>query len=136
MKTPSNAGGDASLGWFATLGTSLISDKLVFNATLDGPFTATDGSVSQADYPHLRGVLRLDEIPNFPIFLDASYEKYFLGKDKPLFEDLIDPNEAVVGMSVNYKTGTSVLTMRYDASWDPATSKFNVRSSLQAALKF
>jgi hypothetical protein len=136
MKTASNTGGDASLGWFASLGTSLIADKLVFNATLDGPFKATAGSDSQADYPHLRGVLRLDEIPDFPIFLDASYEKYFLGKSKPFFEDLVDPNEAVVGMSVNYKTGTSVLTMRYDASWDPALGKFKVRSSLQAAMKF
>lgn len=134
MQDDANTEGSGNVGWFTSLGTSLISDKLVFSVTLDGPFQKN--GESQADYPHLRGVLRLDELPNFPIFFDASYEKYNIGKANPFFQDLVDPTDAVVGMSINYKTGTSVLTIMYDASWDPAAAKFNVRSSLQAAMKF
>jgi hypothetical protein len=131
------AGKEMRAGWFASLGTSLFDDVLSFKASIDGPFPkASAGSGSQADYPHLRGVLRLDQLGNFPFFFDASYEKYKLGANGGFFEELVDPSDAVIGLSLNYKTGASVLTLMYDAKWDPADSKFIVTSSLQASMKF
>jgi hypothetical protein len=126
-------------GWFATLGTSLFKDIFVFNMNLDGPFKAPvidPLATNQSDYPHLRGVVRLNQVGSFPFFFDASYDKYFIGAVKGFFDDLVDPTSAVIGLDLNYKTGASVLTLAYDAKWDPTAKKFNVTSSLQASMKF
>jgi hypothetical protein len=128
-------------GWYATLGTSLFSDILVFKATMDGPFKGTgvaplSSNPSQTDYPHLRGVLAVNEIPKIPFYLDAFYDKYYIGAVSGFFKDLVDPADAVVGLNLNYKTGASVLTLAYNAKWDPAAKVFNVTSSLQASMKF
>jgi hypothetical protein len=132
-----DAGSGTYAGWFASLGTSLFDDVLSFKASVDGPFAAApSGSTAQVDYPHLRGVLRLDQLGNFPFFFDASYEKYRLGAEDGVFQDLVDPTDAVIGLSLNYKTGASVLTLKYDAKWDPAAGEFIVTSSLQASMKF
>ena len=134
-----------SPSWLASLGTSLFADILVFNATLDGPFKAAgvvgeaaiaNGTASQADYPHLRAVLLLNQIPRFPFYFDASYEKSYIGAIKDFFSDLVDPTDAVIGLDVNYQTGASVLTLSYNAQWDPTTGTFVVTSSLQASVKF
>jgi hypothetical protein len=133
-------GSGVSTGWYASLGTSLLKDKLVFNAALDGPFRASGTTLAsdpaQTDYPHLRSVLSLGEIPGFPFFFDASYEKYLLGARNGFFPDLVDPTDAVIGLAVNYRTGASVLTMLYNAQWDPTAGKFDVMSSLQASVQF
>lgn len=132
-----DAGSDFYTGWLASLGASLSDDLLVFKVTLDGPFKAApSGSKDQVDYPHLRSVLRLDQLGSFPFFFDASYEKYKLGAEYGFFRDLVDPTDAVIGLAVNYKTGASVLTLSYDAKWDPAAEEFVVTSSLQASMKF
>ena len=108
---------------------------------MDGPFTvkgvaAIPSSANQVDYPHLRGVLRLNEIKSFPFFFDASYDKYLIGAKTGFFQDLVDPTDAVIGLNVNYKTGASVLTLAYNAKWNPLTSQFDVTSSLQVSMKF
>jgi hypothetical protein len=124
-------------GWYAMLGTSLFTDKLVFNVALDGPFAAIPATLgNQTDYPHLRSVLRLNEFDKFPFFFDASYDKYMIGSKTGFFPDLVDPTDAVIGLNVNYKTGASVLTLAYNAKWNPVTSQFDVTSSLQASVKF
>ena len=141
MQDDSNTGGSSYAGWYASLGTSLFGDKFIFNLALDGPF-ASKGKVSdidnaeQNDYPHLRGVLALGEIPMLPVFFDASYEKYLIGAESGFFQDLVDPTDAVVGLDVNYRTGASVLTLAYNAKWNPATGQFDVTSSLRASMKF
>jgi hypothetical protein len=126
-------------GWYASLGTSLFADKLLFTTALDGPFKAAGKGASdpaQTDYPHLRSVLALGEIPGIPFFFDASYEKYLIGAKAGFFKDLVDPTDAVIGLDVNYKTGASVLTLAYNAKWNPATEAFEVTSSLQASVRF
>jgi hypothetical protein len=126
-------------GWYASLGISLLTDKLVFTNSLDGPFKASGPGATnpaQTDYPHLRSVLALGELPGFPFFFDASYEKYLLGAKDGFFPDLVDPTDAIIGLDVNYRTGASVLTLAYNAQWDPNTGKFNVTSSLQASVRF
>ncbi len=135
MQLPAGSGTYA--GWFASLGTSLFENVLVFKTSMDGPFAAApSGSTDQTDYPHLRAILRLDQLGTFPFFFDASYEKYKLGATKGFFGDMVDPTDAVIGLSINYKTGASVLTLRYDAKWDPQANEFVVTSSLQASMKF
>jgi len=39
-------------------------------------------------------------------------------------------------MSINYKTGATVLTLGYVYSWDPTTQDFDVSSSLSASVRF
>jgi hypothetical protein len=136
-------GTENSAGWFATIGTSLIADKLMANATIEGPFQAKDAgdlTATQTDYPHLRGVVKMGEIEKIPFYFDASYDKYKIGAVKGFFQDLVDPTDAIIGLNINYKTGASVLTLAYDAKWDPKADsgkgKFNVTSSLQASMKF
>jgi hypothetical protein len=145
MQDDSNTEGSGFAGWYASIGTSLIADKLVFNAALDGPFSAAGkasdlSTADQTDYPHLRGVLRLDQIEKIPFFFDASYEKYLIGAKDGFFQDLVDPTDAVIGMNINYQTGASVLTLAYNAKWDPQADsgkgKFLVTSSLRASMKF
>jgi hypothetical protein len=120
--------------WYATIGTSLFTDKFVLNTVVDGPFAAapTVATGNQTDYPHLRGIIRLNPIEGFPFFFDGSYDKYFIGA----IQDLVDPTNAIIGLNINYKTGASILTLAYDAKWDPAKAQFNVTSSLQASMKF
>lgn len=134
-----SSGGDFFAGWYASLGTSFLEDKILFLASLDGPFKAIPSNpltASQADYPHAKAVARLGEGLLGGFFFDASYEKYKIGSQSSFFEDLVDPTDAVIGMAVNYRTGASVLTMQYDAKWDAAAGEFVVTSSLQASMQF
>lgn len=141
MAAPSGA---YSPSWLASLGTSLLSDKLVFSVELDGPFSAAGIFVptstaivpDKTQYPHLRCILNLGQLGTFPFYFDASYEKYNIGAINGFLKDLVDPTDAVAGVDVNYKTGASVLTLAYDAKWNPTTAKFDVTSSLQASVKF
>jgi hypothetical protein len=137
--------GGTELGYLASLGLSLLSEQLVVKATLDGPFdpagpASTPSAADQREYPHLRGILRLGQVGNFPLSFDSSYDKYSIGASSGFFEDLIDPTDAVLGFAINYKTGASVLSLRYDATWDPSAraggGAFVASSSLQASIKF
>ena len=136
MKTV--APGDFVPGWLASLGTTLFKDKFFIKASLDSPFAATPTAPSalQADYPHAKASMGLKEgiIPN--ISLTASYEKYFIGRAKAFLDDLVDPTDAMIGLAVNYRIGASVLTLLYDAVWDPAKYAFEIHSSLIASVKF
>jgi hypothetical protein len=132
-------------GWYGMLGASLFRDKFVFSLELDGPFLPSgvdsnflndNQNLSQNDYPHLRAAVRLNEINKFPFYFDASYDKYLIGAQTGFFQDLIDPTDAVIGLNINYKTGASVLTLSYNANWNPNTQQFDVTSSLQASVKF
>lgn len=130
--------GDFQLGWLASLGFDLFDEKLSFGALLDGPFAAppaadTDNS---AAYPHLKGSLTLNEGILPGLSLTGGYEKYFIGREDPFFKDLIDPMDAVIGFSVNYRTGATMLTLAYAYSWNPTTEEFDVSSSLSASVRF
>jgi hypothetical protein len=128
--------GSGFAGWFASIGSSLLEDKISVSASLDGPVGATPNPVAQSTYPHMRAVAHLGEGLLPGVYADATYEKYYLGLVKGFFGDLIDPNEAIVGLAINYKTGSSVLTLLYNAKYVPSDSTWKVTSSLQAALKF
>jgi hypothetical protein len=130
--------GDFTPGWLASLGFNLFSQKLVFSALLDGPFALIPASASDdvTAYPHLKGKLVLKEGIIGGLSAEAGYEKYFIGRQAPFFEDLIDPTDAVIGFTVNYKTGATVLTLAYTYRWDPTLNDFDVSSSLSATVRF
>jgi hypothetical protein len=135
--TSKNSDGDFSAGWYGSLGCNLLEDKIVFKASLDGPFQALPAaySSSQADYPHAKAILRFGKGLIGGFFADASYEKYFIGRQASFFQDLVDPTDAVIGMAINYQTGAAVLTLNYDAKWISDESRFVVTSSLEASMK-
>ena len=137
----STTGGDMYAAWFASLGFGFLENKIVFNARLDGPFKAIPTTISadQTAYPHLKAVVNLAEGVLGGFYFNGSYEKYYLGSDKGFFGDLINPEDAIIGLAINYKTGASVLTLKYNAKYDPtitADNKWVVTSSITAAMKF
>lgn len=128
--------------WYSSLGFSFFEDKLAFSARLDGPFKAipTVKTNSQADYPHLKAVATLAEGVLGGFSLGAHYEKYYLGAEKGFFPDMVDPTDSIVGMDVNYHTGAAILTLTYNAKYDPTATDTDkswvVTSSLSATMKF
>jgi len=130
--------GSFKLGWLASLGFSLFEEAIELSVQLDGPFSSKPITASDDNgaYPHLKGGFVLAEGLLPGIFLTAGYEKYFIGRNTTFFKDLIDPEDAVIGMSINYKTGATVLTLGYVYSWDPTTQDFDVSSSLSASVRF
>ncbi len=136
-------GGSVYGAWYSSLGFTVLKDKIVFNAKIDGPFQAIDAtSTNQADYPHVKVIATLAEGFLGGFSVDASYEKYYLGKVGGFFKDLIDPLDAIIGMTINYHTGASILTLKYNARYDPTVQsatfedKFVVTSSITATMKF
>jgi len=126
-------------GWYANIGASLLSELLVFSASVDGPFAAipTTASDNTADYPHLRGILTLADGLLGGFSFSGLYEKYYIGKADSFFKDLISAENAVIGAQINYKTGPAVLTMVYSLYYDDSVAgNFVVTSSLTTSIEF
>jgi len=119
--------------WLASAGVDIFKSLINVRVTVDAPFKAlpSPATSNPADYPHLLGRLTLNKglIPNFSI--GARYEKYFLGKKSGnIFSDLVDPNDASIGMTVSYWAGAAVVSLDYIYSWNPTKNDFDVSSSL------
>lgn len=129
--------GDTFTGWFASLGVSVLEDKIAFKTSVDGPFAAVPAvdTSNPADYPHLRAVATLGEGIVGGFSFDAVYEKYFLGRDGSFFEDLVTPEDAVITAQINYHTGAAVLSLLYNLKYDGAGG-YIVTSSIQSSIKF
>lgn len=125
-------------GWLASLGLSVMNEKISLGASLDGPvpFLPASPTNNQADYPHLKGRVLVGEGIVGGLSLEGIYEKYYLGKRNAFFADLTDFTDASIRMNVHYKTGATVLTLTYDYIWVPSSSggAFDVRSSLSASV--
>ncbi len=133
---------EAYAGWLASLGFSLLSDMIVFNVSVDGPFATDANSTSISDWPHLRGVFTVGEGLLAGFSFDALYEKYLLGApggEGGFFEDLLSPENAVIGAKFNYRTGPAVLSLLYNLRYDPAATgaqQYVVTSSLISSVRF
>lgn len=125
--------GSGFVGWFATIGADLLGDKLATSVSLDGPFAAGVAGDTYS-WPHLRALAHIGEGLLPGVYADATYEKYGLGSVSSFFGDLVDPTDAIVGLSINYRTGGSILTLLYNAKW--MDQQWKVTSSLQATVKF
>lgn len=112
------------LGWLGTLGFSLFEDQISFKATVDGPLNNAD------QYPNLRGVFTIKEGILPGVFLDAYYDK----KNITSLSDLIDPEGAVIGLNINYKTGPAVITLSYDVRYNPTKEDFDTSAKLTTSI--
>lgn len=128
--------GDISIpaytGWLATIGFSFLSDKLMFSTSLDGAFNRQEGI--ESTYPHLKATFTVGEgiIPG--VFFDASYDKRYINT----FNDLISPEDAVIGANINYKAGPAIITLGYDlryvANPDPGDDHWETTARLSTAI--
>jgi hypothetical protein len=112
--------GELGMGWYASLGTSFLKDKIVFNVALDAPFQFGPDTSDVAQWPHLRGVFVVGQIDALKGFsFDASYDKSLITS----FASLIDPTAAAIQARLNYQAGPAVLSfvykLRYDATATP-----------------
>ncbi|MEA1911911.1 MAG: hypothetical protein U9N32_09605, partial [Spirochaetota bacterium] len=104
---------DGYYGWLASLGFTFLDGMFSFNTSVDGSFARdTDKPTT---LPHLRSVLVVGEGLLPGVFFDASYDKRYIED----WSDFIDPNYAVIGANINYKTGPAVITLGYDLRYVP-----------------
>jgi hypothetical protein len=116
------------VGWLASLGTSFLGDKFIFNVSLDGPFVqpATDPT-GLLSYPHLRAILSLAEgvVPVFSF--DFSYDK----KGIAGWADFLSSDNAAFQARVNFRTGPAVISFVYKVIANlPPTSGLQTSISL------
>ena len=99
-------------GWFASAGLSVLSDLIVFNMGMEGSLSEPE---TDLQYPHLTATFAVKEglLPGF--FFDASYDKRMI-KD---FDDLVSPENAVIGARLNYRAGSAVITLAYNLRYKP-----------------
>jgi len=102
-----------TMGWYASLGTSFLDDKIVLRLGMDGPFatTATDPTLL---YPHLRGIFTIADgiIPG--LSFDFSYDK----KAISTFASLVSAADAAIQAKLNYKTGPAIISFVYKLVYD------------------
>ena len=137
-------GGVDYAGWFASIGTSLLENRIIFNVGLDGPFGTPATPDSFLNYPHLRAIFVLAEglIPG--ISFDASYDKKSLGddadgsgiveEDERFFADLFSADGAVVQARFNYQTGPAVISFTYNILFDPDGGEPEITSGLESSI--
>ena len=127
---------DSTAGWFANTGLSILDGLISFSISFDGPFVKPARDILDTDddawvnYPHLRGSFVLAEglVPG--LWLNASLDK----RNIQTFADLIDFSDAVIGLTINYKTGPAVLTLAYDVRFNPVTEEWETSAKLQSSL--
>jgi len=123
------------IGWLGSTGISLFDDALSLIIAVDGPFKkpAPDDPDNFSNYPHLRADFQVtqDLLPG--IFMGASYDKRFLRE----FNDLIDPEGAVIGAAIGFASGPASISLIYSLRYDPSLEgdeKWEITSGLQSSL--
>ncbi len=124
------------VGWFASAGTSLLDDSIIFNVSLDGPFgTVSSDTDSFVNYPHLVGMFIIKDNLLKGFSFDASYDKKLIKS----FRDLISPEDAVIQARLNYKTGPAMISfvykIRYVANPGPGENPWQVTSGLESSIQ-
>jgi hypothetical protein len=128
------------MGWLATLGTSFLDDRVVFNVGMDGPIGAPYPGAVRGDpeyalnYPHLQGILYLAEgiVPGFSF--KFTYDKKGIGS----WGDLISAENAAIQGRLDYRTGPAVISFIYLLRYDPNATGPNpwvVTSGIESSIK-
>lgn len=120
------------VGWLGRLGFAFFQDRFVFDTNVSGSFNPEPGS-----YPELRSTLTLAEglIPGFAGFsFQGSYTKF----DLRAFDDLGDPENALIGTSFNIRSGPVTISLLYDLTYDPYNpdDPWIVTSGLESTISF
>jgi hypothetical protein len=133
----SGGGVPGSVGWLASLGTSFLGDKIIFNLSIDGPFftQATDPILQ---YPHLRGIIALADgvIPG--ISFDFSYDKKGIASFSARESSgLFNAENAAIQAKLNFKSGPAVISLVYKIVYDQTHTPdpWVVTSGLQSAIQ-
>ena len=108
------------IGWLASLGTSFLDDKFIFNVSVDGPFVPpTTDPTGLLSYPHVRAILSLAEGVVPLVSFDFSYDKKAISS----WSEFGSSNNAALQAQVNFKTGPAVISFFYRVIADePPTS--------------
>lgn len=119
------------VGWLAYTGLAVFQDLMEFTVRMSGPIGSPDDV-----YPELVSQLSVREgvIPGFSgLSFDAYYNKFEL-RD---YDDLVDPENALVGARVNVRSGPVVISLIYDLRYDPypaSGDNWIVTSRLESAI--
>jgi len=122
---------DGHIGWLAYTGLAVFQDLLEFSVRMSGPLGDAPGV-----YPELVSQLSVREgvVPGFSgLSFDAYYNKFEL-RD---YDDLWDPENALVGARVNVRSGPVVISLIYDLRYDPypaSGDNWVVTSRLESAI--
>lgn len=112
-------GTGTTMAWYASLGTSLFDDLIVFNVGVDAPFAFGPDPADITQWPHLRAVFILGDELIKGLSLEASYDKKLI----TTFASLIDPTEAAIQARLNYQIQVAIISfvykLRYDATATP-----------------
>ncbi len=122
---------DAAVGYLASMGVSLLQDSLIFNVSLEGPFSNPENNPYRD--PRMKGILSLQ--PGTVSLVDFSfwYDKMFIQNP----DDLIDPENALLGGQVNFHMAPAVITFQVDAKYEPGDSRdWNVTSQIRTGIQF
>lgn len=123
-----------TIGWSASLGTSILGDTFTMGATLSGPWTAQSDLYAQPKLEASAG-LKADALP---INLDAYYIKYGITD----FGKLASPEDALIGAKVGYRMGAVTLNVVYNLRYVPASESTDngqqwiTTSRLETVVKF
>ena len=119
---------DSYTGWLASLGFAFFDDALVFNTSLDSAFVPQSGKDST--YPHLRSTFSVGEgfLPG--IFFDLTYDKKYIKE----FADFGDPENTVLGATINYKAGSAVISLGYTLRYLPAEADWETTAKLSTSI--
>ena len=122
-------------GWLGSLGLAFLNDALIFNVTVDGPFSQFSGGAALSDWPHLNAVFILGEgiVPN--LSLEAVWDQPGLGSRETFFKDILNANDAVFAARVNYAIGAAVLSLVYQKSRNPVTGEWESKSGIESAIQ-
>jgi len=115
-------------GWQALLGFSFFEDAFSFQTSLDAAFVPD--SSKESTLPHLRSTLTVGEGVLPGIFFDVTYDKKYINS----FDELIDPEDAVILANLNYKTGPAVITFGYTLRYVPETADWETTASLSSSI--
>ncbi len=122
---------DAATGYLASLGAAFLQESLIFNVSVEGPFSNPDNDPYMD--PRLKGVFSLQpgvlEIVDFNFWYDKMYISGF--------DDLINPENALVGGLVNLHMAPAVISFQVDAKYEPGdSSNWNVTSQIRTGIQY
>jgi hypothetical protein len=112
-----DAGMSAYTGWLARLGFSFFEEAVSFETTLDGSFAPDPDNPNTL--PHLRATLAVAEGILPGVHFDATYDKKYINS----FEDLVNPEDAVIGANIHYTTGPATITLGYNLRYVPESDE-------------
>jgi hypothetical protein len=112
-----------------------MQNSLVFNMSVEGSFEEPRGSAETypMDYPHVKGVLLLEE--GVIDFMDFNF--WYDKSAVDTYAALVSPEYAIIGGLVNFHMAPAVITLQVDVAYDPNNSdEWTVSSEIRTGIKY